>query len=387
MHRTRTRPRRPRALRPLHRCDLRLPGRRPRLRPGPAGPPRSLGAAGPAARPDPVVRSAARAGRGAARRGARAGALRAHRRPGRPRRGAGTTRAGDRGQGMAVVADAAPLPWLEAPLREALARQRGHALLVQAPDGVGTWAFLRRLAQAWLCESPGDAPPCGRCAGCHLALTEAHPDQYLLQPESRRSGPTRAEGAAETDAEAGRAKKKPSRQIRIDEVRAAVDWATHSSSRGRAKVLVVHPAEAMNLQAASALLKSLEEPPGIARWLLGTADAAHLLPTVRSRCQRLTLPTPDSASALAWLGAQGVADAPVLLAAAGGRPLEALDLAAAGIDAHTWAGLPAAVAGGKAAAFLGWPVPRTVDALQKLCHDAQATAAGGRPRYFPPEIG
>jgi len=277
------------------------------------------------------------------------------------------------------------LPWLDAPLREALARQRGHALLVQAPEGIGTWSFLRLMAQAWLCEDPGDAPPCGRCASCRLVGAEAHPDLYLLLPESRRVGLTGGEGAAEAGADTGRTKKKPSRQIRIDEVRAAVDWIVHSSSRGRAKVLVVHPAEAMNLQASSALLKSLEEPPGMARWLLGTADAAHLLPTVRSRCQRLVLPAPDAASGQAWLEAQGVADAAVLLAAAGGRPLEARELVAAGIDARTWIALPAAVARGHAAAMPEWALPRTIDTLQKLCHDAQAVAAGGRPRYFPLE--
>lgn len=286
-----------------------------------------------------------------------------------------------------MIADDAPtpLPWLEAPLREALAHQRGHALLVQAPDGIGTLAFLRRLAQAWLCEDPGAAPPCGRCASCRLITADAHPDLYLLLPEARRAGLSPGEGTAEAGGEAGRTKKKPSRQIRIDEVRAAVDWITRSSSRGRAKVLVVHPAEAMNLQAASALLKSLEEPPGIARWLLGTADAAHLLPTVRSRCQRMILPAPDAASARAWLEAQGVADAAVLLDAAGGRPLEARELFAAGIDAHSWIGLPAAVARGHPAALPEWPLPRAIDTLQKLCHDAQVAAAGGRPRYFPLE--
>jgi len=175
---------------------------------------------------------------------------------------------------------------------------------------------------------------------------------------------------------------KPSRQIRIDEVRTAIDWVVHSSSRGRAKVVLLHPAEAMNLQAASALLKTLEEPPGQARLLLSTADEARLLPTVRSRCQRIRLAGPPTEQSTAWLAEQGVRDAPVLLAAAGGAPLAARELAAAGIDAAAWLALPRAVARGQAAALAGWPVPRAVAALQKVCHDAMVQALGGMPLYF-----
>jgi len=274
-----------------------------------------------------------------------------------------------------------PLPWLEAPLRQALQRQRAHALLLQAAPGVGALEFMMSLAQAWLCEAADIAPPCGRCGSCRLLQSGTHPDLHPLLPESQRAALGWA-GADEDAGESGKARKKPSRQIRIDDVRAAIDWVVQSSSRGRAKVLLLHPAEAMNLQAASALLKTLEEPPGQARLLLSTGDEARLLPTVRSRCQRIRLagPTPEQASG--WLAEQGVRDAPVLLAAAGGAPLEARDLAAAGVDAAAWLALPRAVAHGQAAALAGWPVPRMLDALQKLCHDAMAQTVGGAPRYF-----
>lgn len=285
---------------------------------------------------------------------------------------------------MVVGPDARlPLPWLEAPLRQAL-QQRGHALLLQAAPGVGALEFLLTLAQAWLCENAQDALPCGRCDACRLLQSGSHPDLHLLVPQAQRA----ALAWATADEEAGegaKARRKPSRQIRIDEVRGAIDWVAHSSSRGRAKVMLLHPAEAMNLQAASALLKTLEEPPGQARLLLGTADAALLLPTVRSRCQCMRLAGPSREQALAWLAEHGVGDAPVLLAAAGGAPLQARELAAAGIDAAAWLALPRAVARGQAGPLAGWPVPRAVDALQKLCHDAMVHAAGGAPRYFPPQ--
>jgi DNA polymerase-3 subunit delta' len=148
-------------------------------------------------------------------------------------------------------------------------------------------------------------------------------------------------------------------------------------------VAVVHPADAFNLQSANALLKTLEEPPIGTRLVLTTADPAQLLPTVRSRCQLQILHAPPDPVATTWLAAQGLADPSVLLAACSGRPLDALALAQAGVDAQAWAALPQAVARGITAAMAGWPVPRVLDALHKLCHDAMALATGGRARYFP----
>jgi DNA polymerase-3 subunit delta' len=287
---------------------------------------------------------------------------------------------------MVVDADGRlPLPWLADPLRQALQRQRGHALLLQAAQGIGALEFMLTLAQAWLCEGAAASQPCGRCDSCRLFQSGSHPDLHLLLPEAQR-GLYGAVSASDDEAGDGsRSRKKPSRQIRIDEVRAAIDWVAQSSSRGRAKVVVIHPAEAMNLQAASALLKTLEEPPGQARLLLSAADEARLLPTVRSRCQRLRLAGPSGEQAAAWLAEQGVCDVPVLLAAAGGAPLAARELAAAGIDGGRWLALPKQVARGQAAALAGWPVSRAVDALQKLCHDALVMAVGGTPRYFGPQ--
>ncbi len=286
---------------------------------------------------------------------------------------------------MVVAADGLlPLPWLALPLRQVLQQQRGHALLLQASQGIGALEFMLTLAQAWLCEAADSARPCGQCGSCRLLQSGSHPDLHVLLPEALR-GLYGGANQADDDADSVKVRKKPSRQIRIDEVRAAIDWVVQSTSRGRAKVLLLHPAEAMNLQAASALLKTLEEPPGQARLLLSTADEARLLPTVRSRCQRFRLDAPAAEHATAWLEEQGVRDAPVLLAAAGGAPLSARDLAAAGVDAAAWLALPRAVARGQTASLAGWPVPRALDALQKLCHDAWVAAVGGAPRFFAPQ--
>jgi DNA polymerase-3 subunit delta' len=291
-----------------------------------------------------------------------------------------------------VVVDAdgtLPLPWLADPLAAALATHRGHALLVHGAAGVGALSFALVLAQAWLCEGEhgggapapgGHARACGRCGSCRLVQSHVHPDLLVLLPETLRRA---HEWPLAGDREEDDAKKKPSRQIRIDEVRALIDWATRTSARGRGKVAVLHPAEALNLQSANALLKTLEEPPAGTRLVLTAGDPALLLPTVRSRCQRLPLPAPPAGVAAAWLATHGVARPEVLLAACSGRPLDALALAQAGIDAAAWSALPAAVARGQSDPLAGWPVPQAVDALQKLCHDAMARAGGAPAVYFP----
>jgi len=278
-----------------------------------------------------------------------------------------------------------PLPWLAEPLAAALASHRGHALLVHGAAGVGAMPFALVLAQAWLCEdaTATGARPCGHCGSCRLVQSRVHPDLLVLLPETlRRAHDWPLSG---DKAEGDDAKRKPSRQIRIDEVRTLIDWSTKTSARGRGKVAVLHPAEALNVQSANALLKTLEEPPAGTRLVLTAGDPALLLPTVRSRCQRLRLPAPAPADAAAWLAAQGVENGKVLLAASSGRPLDALALVQAGIDAAAWSALPAAMAGGQAAALGGWPIPQAVDALQKLCHDAMARAGGGPALYFPSE--
>ena len=278
-----------------------------------------------------------------------------------------------------------PLPWLARPLAQALASQRGHALLLHAAPGAGALPFALVLAQAWLCEAlpPGVAPqaPCGRCASCRMFHSHLHPDLLVLLPETLRREYEWPLVDDKPDGDEG--KRKPSRQIRIPEARLLVDWVCKTSSRGRGKVVLLHPAEALNLHSANALLKTLEEPPPGTRLLLTAADPAVLLPTVRSRCQNLVLPLPDLAQAAQWLRGQGVDSPEVLLAACSGRPLDALALVRAGVDAQAWSALPASVARGHVAAFAGWPMPLVLDALHKLCHDAMARAAGAAARFFP----
>ena len=278
-----------------------------------------------------------------------------------------------------------PLPWLAAWLEQALRTQRGHAVLIHGPQGIGQWQLSLTLAQAWLCESSSQGRrPCGRCASCRMVQARSHPDLLVLLPEALQGplGWTVAEGEGDAP-DAGSKSKQPSKEIKVEAVRGAVAFAQTTPARHAGKVVVLHPAERMNGIAANALLKTLEEPAGTARFILSSAAPQALLPTIRSRCQALALSLPDAAQAVAWLAGQGVASADVVLAAAGGQPLDALDWVGEGLDARLWAQLPALVQRGDASPLAGWAIARAVDALQKLCHDALCTSVGAEPRFFP----
>jgi DNA polymerase III subunit delta' len=284
------------------------------------------------------------------------------------------------------------LPWLAPTLQSALTTQRSHALLVQGPRGVGQFELAIALAQGWLCEATDASKtrPCGVCASCKLVQAHAHPDMLVLLPEALREplgwagggGDDEGEGAASTGSIDKAGKRKPSKDIRIDEVRLAVTFAQTTSARGRGKVVVLHPVERMNMASSNALLKTLEEPAGNSRLVLSTSAPDMLLPTIRSRCQIVPVGLPDAAVSAAWLAAQGVEQAPVLLAATGGQPQEALVWSGEGISATLWSGLPKQLARGDVGTLATWPLPRVIDMLQKLCHDLQRRCVGSAPRYF-----
>ena len=275
-------------------------------------------------------------------------------------------------------------PWIARQL-QALLAQRGHAWLLQGPSGLGQFELALALVRAWLCDQPGVEGACGQCPSCHGIDVHTHPDLVVLMPETEmlaRGWPLPEKAQAEIDDK----KRKPSREIRVDAMREAIEFAQRTSGRGRGKAVLVYPAERMNAVTANALLKTLEEPPGDARFVLAT-DAAHLLlPTIRSRCLSHTLAWPPADEALAWLATQGLAgpQAAALLQAAGGRPAEALALAEGKDSARRWSQLAPALARGDVAALADLPLPEAVARLQKLCHDLLALQVGAAPRFFAP---
>lgn len=273
-------------------------------------------------------------------------------------------------------------PWIQAQLQQLLA-QRGHAWLLHGPSGLGQYNLALALAQAWLCDRPTPQGACGQCDSCHQVEVRSHTDFAVLMPETAMldlGWPLGEKAQADLDEK----KRKPSKEIRVDAMRDALEFAQRTSGRGRGKVVMVYPAERMNQVTANALLKTLEEPPGDVRFVLATEAAHQLLPTIRSRCLGHTLTWPTTEEASAWLAEQGVAAAaaPGLLRAAGGRPEDALRLHAAGLDARAWSQWPRALVRGDTAWVSDWSPAQLVESLQKLCHDLLAVRSGAAPRFF-----
>ncbi len=223
------------------------------------------------------------------------------------------------------------LQWIEHHWKRLTAElaQVPHAVLFHGPRGVGKLALASRLAALLLCEKPAANLPCGGCDGCRWFVAGNHPDFRLVQPESldQDSDPEEESEVAMEDERSAR-KAKPSTEIKVAQVRALADFLYVGSHRGARRVALIHPAEAMNPNAANALLKGLEEPPANAMFLLVSHAPARLLPTVRSRCVRVAVTVPDRRVALDWLKAKGIADPGQWLAFAGGAPLLAEELAA-----------------------------------------------------------
>lgn len=184
-----------------------------------------------------------------------------------------------------------------------------HALLLRGPPGVGKHHFARRLLAALLCEQEALAEgACGACRGCRLVAANTHPDLHALTP---------LEGKA---------------QIGIDQVRDVIARIALTSQYGGRKAVLVAPAEFLTRAAANTLLKTLEEPPGDAVFVVVAHRAAALPATIRSRCQIVDFPAPAAEAVRSWLAAQldsgEAADTALRLSA--GAPLTALSLAEEG---------------------------------------------------------
>jgi DNA polymerase-3 subunit delta' len=205
------------------------------------------------------------------------------------------------------------LPWLQEPqqrMRAAFGAGRlPHSLLLLSVPGLGAEQLALWLTALALCESPG-AGPCDTCASCRLLRSDTHPDVHAVRLEE--------------DAQ----------QIKVDQVRELIESLTLKSYRGGYKVGIIEGAEALNANGANAFLKTLEEPAADTM-LIMIAHPNHRLPaTIASRCLRLRLWPPPAAAAMAWLEAHCAAAHPsaAALALAGGAPLLAMQMDAAGLS-------------------------------------------------------
>ncbi len=242
-----------------------------------------------------------------------------------------------------------------------------HALLLRGRAGTGKHAFALALSQALLCTTPNPhKTACGACPSCVWFAESGHPDFKFISPED-----------AETNDEAPKKKTAKKSQISVAQIRQLIDYLSLSSHQVNSRrVVLISPAETLNLASANALLKILEEPPINTIFLLVTSKPQRLLATIVSRCQAIDMPLPSKQEALTWLGMQGVKNAENMLDLAGGAPLLALQIADEGdtnlnliqhlslgekLDAFACAPL-----------FNSIGMERALDALQKWAFDMAA---------------
>jgi DNA polymerase-3 subunit delta' len=253
-------------------------------------------------------------------------------------------------------------------LRQALQTDRlAHAYLFVGPAGVGKRRVALALAKAANCLRPlPDGDACGACAACRKIAAGIHPDVPVLTPE---------EGA-----------------IRIEQVRMLREEVGRRPYEGRRRVVLLDPAEALTEQAQNALLKTLEEPAGATTFLLLARQPEALLPTVVSRCQRVTFgPMPealiaerlaatgiaaDRAHALAALARGSIGDA---LTLAGGAVLESRDALLARLFPALERGAAACVEVAEEIARDREAFGETLDLLLTWCRDLLVTAVLGHP--------
>ncbi|PRA44580.1 MULTISPECIES: DNA polymerase III subunit delta' [Pseudomonas] len=203
-------------------------------------------------------------------------------------------------------------PWQDGLWQQLAGRtQHAHAYLLHGPKGIGKRALAERLMARLLCQQPQGLVACGQCKSCLLLKAGSHPDNYILEPE-----------------EADKA-------IKVDQVRELVGFVVQTAQLGGRKVVLIEPVEAMNINAANALLKSLEEPSGDTVLLLVSHQSSRLLPTIKSRCVQQACPLPSEAASLQWLATAlpecSEEERGELLTLAAGSPLAAVALQAQGV--------------------------------------------------------
>lgn len=199
------------------------------------------------------------------------------------------------------------LPWMVEDFKQLIALKDAgklaHAYLFGGQQGLGKLLLAKHFSHFLLCTNPQGNESCGECRECQLLAAGTHPDLKVIQPVD-------------------------SKEIKIDQIRETINFFSQTSQRGGYKIIIIEPAESLNINSANALLKVLEEPTDNTLLILVSHQPALLMATIRSRCHIKKFNRPAVEISIDWLESKNVrTSAKELLRIANNIPLRALHFA------------------------------------------------------------
>lgn len=159
-----------------------------------------------------------------------------------------------------IIGQKVPIRLLQKFLRDATLP---HALIFSGIAGIGKRTAAQAIAVALNCRKSGNnIDPCGQCSSCRQILSGIHPDVILIEPQGS--------------------------VLRIDQIRNLLNNLAMKPYIAEHRVVIIADAQAMNKEAANALLKVLEEPPTNTTLILTVLQKSDLMPTIISRCRHIS---------------------------------------------------------------------------------------------------
>ena len=201
---------------------------------------------------------------------------------------------------------------------------KAQAFIFSGRKGIGQLEFSHVLTKSLLCEQPTEAQfACGHCRSCQWFEQGVHPNFYRIEPEALTESDVNATkilSDSKQPTEDTSAKRKLSQQITVDQIRHLDQFLYLSAHQSSRKIILINPADSMNISSANAMLKKIEEPPSQVLFFLVTDCLQALMPTIISRCMRITLPHPDKSSVQNWLRQEGIEESAIDLGWFGTSP-------------------------------------------------------------------
>ncbi len=182
-------------------------------------------------------------------------------------------------------------------------KRLAHGLLFHGAAGIGKNAFALEFAHWLMCEQPLKDRACGECKSCMLIKADSHPDLLILSPEE------------------------DAKVIKVDQIRELIDKISLTGHSYGYRVIIISPADSLNINASNSLLKTLEEPPANTILILISDKPSKLMATIRSRTQMIRFELPSKEESLEWLNQQNIEKAELSLKLSAGSPLSALAMA------------------------------------------------------------